>query len=92
MHNAFNAFNLWVGCAAVVLLALSLTRYFPRYRARIRYAAVFLLGVLVGSVYASVFAPPTVYQLHFGFSPTLVIAAALLAVIILALVLWLASG
>jgi hypothetical protein len=48
--------------------------------------------VLVGSVYASVFAPPTVHQLHFGFSPALVIIAALIAVIIVALVLWLASG
>jgi hypothetical protein len=89
MHNAF---NLWVGCASVLLLALSVTPYFPRYTARIRYAAVFLLGVLVGSVYASVFAPPTVYQLHFGFSPMLVLGAALLAVIILALVRWLVSG
>lgn len=89
MHSAF---NYSVGCAAVVLLVLSALPYFSRYRARIRTAAVFLLGVLVGSVYASVFAPPIVYQLHFGFSSILIVGAVLLAVIILVLVLWLVSG
>ncbi len=89
MHSAF---NYSVGCAAAVLLVLSVSPYFPRYKAHIRYAAVFLLGVLAGSVYASVFAPPTVYQLHFGFSSMLILGAVLLAVIILALVLWFASG
>jgi hypothetical protein len=89
MHSAF---NYSVGCATIILLMLSVSPYFPRYKTHIRYAAVFLLGALVGSVYASVFAPPTVYQLHFGFSPMLVLGAALLAVIILALVLWLVSG
>jgi hypothetical protein len=89
MHSTF---NLSVGCASVVLLVLSVLPYFSRYKAHIRYAAVFLLGVLVGSVYASVFAPPTVYQFHFGLIPMLVLGAVLLAVIILALVLWLASG
>lgn len=89
MHSTF---NYSVGCASLILLALSVTPYFLRYKAHIRTTAVFLLGVLAGSVYASLFAPPTVYQLHFGFSPMLILGAALVAVIILALVLWLASG
>lgn len=89
MHSAF---NYSVGCASIILLVLSVTPFFARYKIYIRYAAVFVLGVLVGSVYASVVATPTVYQLYFGFSPMLVLGAALLAVIILALVLWIAAG
>ncbi len=87
MHNAF---NYAAGCALVILLVLSFTPYFPRYKGRIRYAAVFLLGTIVGTAYASVFGPPTVYQLHFGLSPMLLLGAALIAVLILALVLWIA--
>lgn len=89
MHGAF---NYSVGCAAVFLLVLSLTPYFPRYKIRFRYAAAFLLGALVGSLYASLVAPPTVYQFHFGLSPMLLLGAVLVAVIILALVVWIAAG
>ena len=89
MHSAF---NYAMGCAAIVLLALSFTPWFPRRRIHMRYVAVFALGALVGSLYASVFAPPAVYQLHFGFGPMLLLGVALLAVIVFAFVLWLAAG
>ena len=88
MHSTF---NYAAGCAAVILLVLSFAPWFSRYRIHIRYAAVFLLGALVGSVYASVVAPPTVYQLHFGFSSVVVLGVAVLAVIVFALVLWIAA-
>jgi hypothetical protein len=89
MHGAF---NYSVGGASAILLALSFTPYFPRYQIYFRYVAVFLLGLLVGSVYTSLVTPPTVYQLHFGLSPMLVLGAALVAVVLIALVAWIASG
>ena len=87
-----NAFFYLVACAAAILLVLGVIPYLVSYRSYFRYAGVFFSGILVGSVYASFMTSPTVYQLHFGLSPIVLFGAAILAVIVLVLILWMAAG
>ena len=87
MNNAF----LYLACAAAALLMLGVTPYFVSYRSYFRYAGVFFSGILVGSAYASFMTPSSVYQLHFGLSPIVLLGAAILAAIVLVLVLWIAA-
>jgi hypothetical protein len=86
-----NPFNYVAAVAAIVSLVLAFAPYFPRHKKYIRYAAIFFIGVLVGSLCASLFThTTTVFQ--FGIPWIWLLGAAVVTVIVIVVILLLVSG
>jgi MFS family permease len=86
-----NPFNYVAAVAAAVSMVLAFMPYLPRHRRYIRYAAIFFLGMLVGSLCASLFThATTVFQL--GIPWIWLLGAAVVAVIVIGVILLLVSG
>jgi|GEM_PF-3398343 len=89
-----NPFNYVAGIAAIISLVLAFTPYlFSQYKTYIRFAAIFFVGMLVGSVCASLAAPTVVVQLQLGIVHILLLGAAAVAVgLVIIVIFWVATA
>lgn len=88
-----NAFNYVAGLASIVSLILALGPFFEKYRQHFRYATIFCVGVLMGSVFASVSASTIVIQFEGSITQMLLLGgAATAATILLSVIVGIALG
>jgi glucan phosphoethanolaminetransferase (alkaline phosphatase superfamily) len=82
-----NAFNYVAGVASIISLILALTPFFPTYKTHIRYAAVFFIGVLLGSLFATASAQTIVFQFEGSVTQVMLLAAAIASLIIVLVII-----
>jgi len=77
-----NAFNYIAGIASIVSLILTLTPYFPTYKNHFRFAMVFFLGLLIGSLFATASTQTVVLQFEGTLTQTLLLGGAVASAVI----------
>src|SRR2546430_2439963 len=88
-----NLFNYISGALSIVSFVITLTPFFPQYKEHVRFATVFFLGTLIGSLFASAQGQTLVLQFEGSIVQALLLAGAITcAVICIGVVLAIALG
>ena len=88
-----NLFNYVTGALSIISFVITVTPFFPAYKPAVRFATVFFIGTLVGSLFASAQSQPIIFQFEGSLVQALLLGAAVVcAVIVIVLVLAMAMG
>lgn len=88
-----NVFNYVAGAASIISLVIALTPFFPEYKRYIRYAAVFFIGTLVGSLFSSASSQAIVIQFQGSVLQTALLIAVMIGLaIVIVIILAIALG
>ena len=71
-------FNYVTGALSIISFIISVTPFFPQYKAAVRFATVFFLGTLVGSLFASAQSQPIVFQFEGSLVQAMLLGAAVI--------------
>jgi hypothetical protein len=82
-----NTFNYVAGAASIISLIIALTPYFPEYKGYIRYAAVFFIGTLAGSLFASASSQAIVFQFEGSVTQMMLLISAMISLAIVIVVI-----
>jgi hypothetical protein len=82
-----NVFNYVAGAASIISLIVTLTPYFPEYKNHFRYAAVFFIGTLLGSIFASVSSQAIVFQFEGSMTQMMLLVTAMISLVIVIVVI-----